>query len=255
MGWNPYNCLSSHAPNAAGCWPPTETTLRKVAATLKSTGLQKLGYGRINLDGGWALKERDNKTGRVVPNPAFFPNGFSKLSDDLEALGYHFGLYSDSGTKQCGGDAPGSLGHEDVDAQSYADWGVSYLKYDNCFASDCTEFGCGNAPNETTYRYTAMSKALNKTKGRHGPILFSMCEWGVANPVEWGAAVSNMWRTTADISDVWVYLILKMSTSQKPQFAPDLGSKLCIHSHRSRYMCELADLTAEWFDRAGPGGT
>jgi alpha-galactosidase len=208
------------------------------------------------------LKERDNQTGRVVPDPKLYPSGFANISDDLEALGFHFGLYSDSGTLHCGGGAPGGLGHEEVDAQAYADWGVTYLKYDNCFADTCTEFGCGNAANDTIYRYTAMSKgarkpvsfapfstkndqfaettgtgqtqgtlkkamrfaALNNTHGRHGPILFSMCEWGVADPAEWGPAVSNMWRTTADISDVWTY------------------------------MCELADLTAEWFDHAGPGG-
>lgn len=29
---------------------------------------------------------------------------------------------------------PGSLGYEKIDAQTYASWGVDYLKYDNCYA-------------------------------------------------------------------------------------------------------------------------
>ena len=28
---------------------------------------------------------------------------------------------------------PGSLGYELIDAQTYAEWGVDFLKYDNCF--------------------------------------------------------------------------------------------------------------------------
>lgn len=44
---------------------------------------------------------------------------------------------------------------------------MTYLKYDNCFADTCAEYGCGNAPNDTIYRYTAMSNALNKTNGRY----------------------------------------------------------------------------------------
>ena len=118
MGWNPYNCLSSKTAQKEGCWPASETVLRNVASALNRSGLQALGYNRINLDAGWALKERDNRTGRVVPDPSLYPSGFAKISDDLEAMGFHFGLYSDSGTLHCGGAAPGGLGHEEIDAQA-----------------------------------------------------------------------------------------------------------------------------------------
>ena len=221
MGWNPYNCLSSPTATKAGCWPPTEEVLRATAAALKKSGLQDLGYEYINLDGGWSVPARDNKTGRVQWNPAYYPSGIPAITKDFAAAGFKFGIYSDSGTLHCGGGAPGGLGHEVIDAQTFADWGVQYLKYDNCFAADCKLPNCGNDAPSTIARYTAMSEALNKT-GK--PILFSMCEWGDGDPAMWGPAVSNSWRTTADISDVWVY------------------------------MCELADLTAQWFDRAGPGG-
>lgn len=44
--------------------------------------------------------------------------------------GLKFGLYSSAGTNTCQG-RPGSLGYETNDANTYASWGVDYLKYDN----------------------------------------------------------------------------------------------------------------------------
>jgi len=54
------------------------------------------------------------------------------LADYLHNKGLLFGLYSSAGTNTCEGRA-GGMDHEDMDAQDYADWGVDYLKYDNCF--------------------------------------------------------------------------------------------------------------------------
>ena len=71
----------------------------------------------------------------------------------------------------------GSRDHEEVDAQAFADWGVDFLKYDNCWAP---------ASDWVIDRYTAMSTALNKT-GR--PIVYSMCDWGVGNPWLWAPQV------------------------------------------------------------------
>lgn len=47
--------------------------------------------------------------------------------------GIGLGVFADAGTRTCGG-AAASLGFEAVDAQTFADWGLSYLKYDNCNA-------------------------------------------------------------------------------------------------------------------------
>ncbi len=47
--------------------------------------------------------------------------------------GIKLGLFGDAGTRTCGG-AAASYGHEELDAQTFASWGISYLKYDNCFA-------------------------------------------------------------------------------------------------------------------------
>ena len=47
--------------------------------------------------------------------------------------GIKLGVFGDSGTRTCGG-AAASYGQEHLDAQTFASWGISYLKYDNCYA-------------------------------------------------------------------------------------------------------------------------
>jgi alpha-galactosidase len=67
----------------------------------------------------------------------------------------------DRGYKTCAG-RPGSLGYETKDANTYAAWGVDYLKLDSCYTN-------GTAPEVA---YAIMRDALNAT-GR--PIFFSLC--------------------------------------------------------------------------------
>jgi len=110
-----------------------------------------------------------------VPDPVKFPDGIKGTADYVHSKGLKLGIYEDAGTLTCAG-YPGSLGHEKVDAQTFADWGVDYLKYDNC----------NNAGSTTTQeyidRYSAMRDALQAT-GR--PIVYSICEWGVNDPWTW----------------------------------------------------------------------
>ncbi len=61
------------------------------------------------------------------------------VGDALHKLGLKFGMYSDAGYRTCGNYA-GSLGHETTDANSFASWGVDYLKYDNCYNAVCAKF-------------------------------------------------------------------------------------------------------------------
>jgi hypothetical protein len=68
------------------------------------------------------------------------------------------------------GNIAGSLDYEEADAQSFADWGVDYLKYDNCY-----HMGRFGTPLVSFNRFNAMAQALKKT-GRS--ILYSLCSWG-----------------------------------------------------------------------------
>jgi len=111
------------------------------------------------------------------------------LADYAHSKGMKFGVYSDAGTLTCGR-RPGSLGYETVDANTFAKWGIDFLKYDNCYPDSRTP----------EVRYSIMRDALNKTGRR---IFFSMCEWGVRDPAKWGMSVGNSWRTTVDVGDNW----------------------------------------------------
>jgi alpha-galactosidase len=136
--------------------------------------------------------ERD-VDGRLVPDPVKFPNGIKATADYVHSKGLKLGIYEDAGTATCAG-YPGSLGHEQIDAQTFADWGVDYLKYDNCNNAGST------TKEQYIQRYSVMRDALAAT-GR--PIVYSICEWGVNDPWTWAADVGNLWRTTGDISDNW----------------------------------------------------
>ena len=48
-------------------------------------------------------------------------------------MGLKYGIYEDYGTKTCGG-YPGVLGHEELDAQTLAEWGADYIKLDGCYS-------------------------------------------------------------------------------------------------------------------------
>ncbi|WP_254062354.1 glycoside hydrolase family 27 protein [Acidobacterium sp. S8] len=119
------------------------------------------------------------------------------MADYIHSKGLKFGIYSDAGTKTCGGRL-GSQGHEYQDASTYARWGVDYLKYDRCFT--------GTRNSEEAY--ALMADALRAT-GRD--IIFSICNWGVNRPTmtdksmpwDWGQKIGNLWRTTEDIYDAW----------------------------------------------------
>jgi alpha-galactosidase len=183
MGWNSWNHF--------GC-SINETLIKQTADAFISTGLHTHGYVYVNLDDCWEAPQRDSN-GNLYGNPTTFPNGMKSLGDYIHGKGLKYGIYSDAGYNTCAG-RPASLGHETADANTYASWGVDYLKYDNCNTD-------GTPPEK---RYPVMRDALNAT-GR--PIFFSMCEWGVDNPATWAPNVGNSWRTTGDIGDNWNSMI------------------------------------------------
>jgi len=193
--------------NATGC-AIDETLVRATADFFVSSGLRGAGYQYVNIDDCWAEKDRDPATGRYVANHARFPSGIKALADYVHTRGLKLGIYTSAGTMTCAKTMPGSLDHEEVDAQTFADWGVDYLKYDNC----------NNDNRPALERYTKMRDALKKT-GR--PIVYSICEWGQNRPWEWGADVGHLWRTTGDISDSFTSMVTLLE--QNAPLAPAAG--------------------------------
>ncbi len=177
MGWNSWNHFAERVDQKA---------VEAAADAMVSSGMRDAGYVYINIDDTWEGK-RDAQ-GFIHTNEKF-PD-MKALADYVHSKGLKLGIYSSPGSKTCAG-YEGSVGHEEQDAQTYAKWGIDYLKYDWCMNTGTRQ--------EMVAAYTKMHDALKKT-GRS--IVLSLCEYGWNKVWEWGPSVGgNLWRTTGDITD------------------------------------------------------
>ena len=124
MGWNSWNTFG-HDVN--------EEIVLKSIDTMVDSGLLEAGYNYIVIDDCWALKERD-ENGRMVADPEKFPHGMKYVADYAHSKGLKFGMYSCAGHRTCA-DYPASYDFEFIDAATFAEWGVDFLKYDYCYHS------------------------------------------------------------------------------------------------------------------------
>ncbi|MFF9348999.1 NPCBM/NEW2 domain-containing protein [Streptomyces sp. NPDC014734] len=187
MGFNNWNSTHCRAEF-------DEAMVKGIADIIVEKGLRDAGYEYVNLDDCWAKPQRD-ADGRLEADPRRFPNGIKAVADYVHDKGLKIGIYTSAGTRTCDSvGLPGALGHEYSDARQFADWGIDYLKYDNC----------NNQGVDARQRYTTMRDALAAT-GR--PIVYSICEWGENKPWEWAGELGNLWRTTGDIDDTWASML------------------------------------------------
>jgi alpha-galactosidase len=80
----------------------------------------------VNIDDCWSVRGaagRDKATGRIVVDTKKFPSGIDGLAKKVHALGLKIGIYSSAGDYTCAG-YPASLGHEDEDVKTWAEWGI-----------------------------------------------------------------------------------------------------------------------------------
>jgi alpha-galactosidase len=177
MGWNSWNHFGKRI---------DDQTVRAQAEAMVASGMKDAGYLYVNIDDTWE-GQRDPK-GFIQPNKKF-PD-MKALADYVHGKGLKLGIYSSPADKTCAG-YEGSRGHEEQDAETYAKWGVDYLKYDWCQPRGTLE--------EMKSAYGKMQDALKKS-GR--PVVFSLCQYGWHKVWEWGPSVGgNLWRTTDDIKD------------------------------------------------------
>lgn len=178
MGFNTWNKFGCNV---------DERLIRETADAMVETGMLDAGYRYLVIDDCWQVDRAAD--GRIIADPERFPAGMKALADYVHSRGLLFGVYSDIGPKTCAG-RPGAAGHFDLDAATYAEWGVDYIKVDWCHCDDL------DAPAE----YRRFREALDRA-GR--PIVLSICEWGRNDPWKWARGVGHLWRTTADIGDNW----------------------------------------------------
>ncbi|URE08522.1 alpha-galactosidase [Musa troglodytarum] len=117
--------------------------------------------------------------GYLVPRKSTFPSGIKALADYAHGKGLKLGIYSDAGSRTCSQRMPGSLGHEQKDAETFASWGIDYLKYDNCNNGDL--------------------KPMKR---------------GDMHPALWADKLGNSWRTTMDINDSWESMVSRADQNE-----------------------------------------
>lgn len=193
MGWNSWNTFG-HEIN--------EQIVMETADKMVSEGYLAAGYEYLIIDDCWSERRR-GADGKIHEDKTKFPHGIKYVADYVHSKGLKFGMYSCAGLMTCAC-YPGSYDHEYVDAQTFADWGVDYLKYDFCYFPKN-----GNA----TIRYQTMAMALRAT-GRD--IVFAACNWGHLECYKWmRMAGAHTYRSTGDIFDTF-QSTYEIASSQLP---------------------------------------
>jgi alpha-galactosidase len=199
MGWNSWNHFGCNV---------SEQLIEEEADAIAASGMRDAGYRYVVIDDCWQVA-RDAQ-GVIVADSSRFPHGIKALADYVHSKGLAFGIYTDAGTKTCQG-RPGTLGHEEQDARTYASWGVDYVKEDWCNAAGLI----------AQTQYAKFRDALAHS-GR--PIVFSICEWGSNQPWEWAPSVGNLWRTTDDIEDKWPSMLANLDQNGQHASAEKPGA-------------------------------
>ncbi|KAJ6006303.1 Alpha-galactosidase alpha-n-acetylgalactosaminidase [Penicillium sp. IBT 35674x] len=196
MGWNSWNTFKVNF---------NQTVIENTASLLVSTGLRDAGYNYLVMDEGWQAMERDG-------------NGDNKQTlRSCQVEIYDCDFY------------PGSWGYEELDAATYAEWGVDYLKYDNC--------GGFEANTESPrVRFGAMRDALRGT-GRD-IFFYSICQWGHQFPWYWADEISQSYRMSGDIT--YVFSDTGKDCACKTAYCMDVGYAGCSVLTTIRKMRELS---------------
>jgi alpha-galactosidase len=181
----------------------TESAVLAQADYLVSSGLAAAGYNAVNLDDGWLASSRTGD-GSLTWNTTKFPHGIPWLADQVHGLGLKFGIYEAIGTRTCvglpgSGGTTGSTDHYAQDARTFADWGVDFVKVDEC----------GGLPSGTSL--SSLTLAFEQYGARlradiRGVVYSEELPISVLGQPEFTQAVAsscafaNMWRVAADES-------------------------------------------------------
>ncbi|HMR48250.1 MAG TPA: ricin-type beta-trefoil lectin domain protein [Arachnia sp.] len=191
MGWNSWNTYYCNI---------NEAKIRAAVDAMVSSGMKDAGYEYVVVDDCWQAPQRD-ANGALQADPTRFPSGMKALGDYIHDRGLKFGIYQAPREKTCAqyfgstAGATGARGHEVQDAETFAAWGVDFLKYDWCSNEGTLE--------EQIEAFTLMRDALRAT-GR--PIVYSINPNSIRpnrGAEYYFGDIADMWRTTEDITAKW----------------------------------------------------
>ena len=114
--------------------------------------------------------------------------------------------------------------------QTYADWGIDYLKSDNCasYALD------------SSVRFGAMRDALNRTGH---PIVLSIEPFSINVDPEQSVKVSNLWRVACDIQSKWDQIL---NRGARARLQPSALAALPFHTTGAAFQPTSLTSGARW---------
>ena len=204
MSWELFRCGSTNGPDD-DCTDPLTTycissaLVRGQAQAMASGGFRDAGYTLLSLDDCWMSGRNPAPDNEFIAWPTGFPNStLASTAAFVHKLGMQLGTYTAESTGTCCGHTA-SQGFEEVDATSFAAWGINYLKVD----------GCNDNYSYYAEGYPRMGRAL-EASGRD--IAYS-CSWpdyamsetgGNITSVDWEAVIvdagCNQFRVSYDIN-------------------------------------------------------
>lgn len=194
LGWNTWKTCGETRCRHDVC---NEMEIKTIATAMEREGMVALGYEYVNLDDCWAGKRNESDGGTLTWDQDRFPSGIPALAQFLHERRMKLGLYASAGNQTCdsGGRPyaiPGSKDHYELDANTFASWGVDYVKLDWCGDIKTKVW-------EGKRAHVAFANAMNRT----GRPMFLEVVAGYFFTGEHVRDIANSWRFCTDHHDAW----------------------------------------------------
>ncbi len=166
--WARFTCAAQARLDGTRSGYSFQQFMQDQAKAMKDTGLVAAGYKNLTVDDCWMQRTSAGYLHGAASWGGSSQPGFdwelTDYSNYVHSQGMETGLYSTSGVNTCQGVPGGVLGHEQVDANSLAYWGIDSLKLDNC----------GTTSSNRQQIFTTMANALKTaTANTSRKILFN----------------------------------------------------------------------------------
>ncbi|MDP4227746.1 MAG: NPCBM/NEW2 domain-containing protein, partial [Bacteroidota bacterium] len=171
MGWNSWYIYYGNV---------SDSLIRLSADQLVNSGMVNYGYQFVNVDDCWAVKADSNdpivggitrdETGGIRTNKKF-PD-MPAMTGYIHSKGLKAGIYTSPGPMTCA-HYEGSYKHEKQDAETFANWGFDFLKYDWCTYGRVE-------PSKTVEDMQAPYKLMwNEVRKLKRDVVFNLCQYGM----------------------------------------------------------------------------
>eukprot|EP00039_Didymoeca_costata_P014081 m.223034 g.223034 ORF g.223034 m.223034 type:complete len:174 (+) comp15941_c0_seq15:321-842(+) len=147
--------------------------------------------------------DKRDASGELTASKERFPMGMQSLAATLHSRGLKLGLYTSAGNATCNSGGrpykiPGSEGHYQQDADTFARWGIDFVKIDWC--GDVKKIWPDGLP-VMKKRYIEFSHAFNKSSPLRPIFIDGVAAFlGLRDETP---EYYNGWRSFSDHHDIW----------------------------------------------------